>query len=165
MRFSAFARFGHIHFTSKPTEAQRIYEDMVRSLGGEEMVSDGGAGVDTVLHARLYAHAMRIATAKRCVDRVIGNEDPTTAVELLPYHERVWGISPLPDASDDSRRTALAEAIKVEDGCQPGTVHSVLESMLGDDLIAVRKTPFAEYEVTPSNWDELAGGKRRDLSG
>lgn len=158
MRYSCFARYGHLRFTSKPPEAQRIYEGMVRAMGGETMVSDGGAGVDTVLHARLYAHAMRIATGKRCVDRVLGNEDPTTAVELLPYHERVWGVPPLPDDSDDERRSALETAIQVAEGCRPGTVYAVLASMLGDELIAVRKTPLAEFEVTPSNWAEQAGG-------
>lgn len=154
--FSAFARFGHLRFSAKKTEAQIIYERMVAAVGGEEMVADGGYGIDTALHARIYAHAMALATAKRNFDRVLGNENPTTSVELLSYHERDYGLAPLPEDTDDQRRAALEVAQRVAEGCRHDVLHGAMSELLGDDLVAVRLLDATEYTVYPSNWSTPA---------
>jgi hypothetical protein len=152
MKFSAFARFGHFRFSSQPTIAETIYKRMVAAMGGDEMVADNGVGISETLHAELYATAMALATAKRNFDRVAGNANPQTAVELLSYHERMYGFTPTAGASDDSRRAALAVAEQVFEGCRRDVVHTTLRSVLGDDLVDVRYIGEDDYQVSPTNW-------------
>jgi hypothetical protein len=156
MKFSCFARFGHLRFTSQRSEAETIYESMIRAFGGEEMVADGGERVDETIHARFYSHAMRLATAKRNFDRVRGNMNPAKSVELLSYWEQVYGLTPLPTASDDERRAALDVAQQAAQGCRADVVHTAMQELLGSHLIAVRKIDDTEYYVSPYQWDHIS---------
>lgn len=133
MRFSAFAPFGHLRFSSRPTHGQRIYGDMARQLGGGENYSEG---FDSLAMARVYANAMAFARGLYTLERAGNQYRPDRALEILPALERDFGLIPDPGDRLGERRRALAAAMRIARGARRSNVESVLRDVLGEHFIA-----------------------------
>ncbi len=133
MRFSAFAPFGHLRFSARPTHGQCIYGDMVRQLGSGKNYSEE---FDSLAMARVYANAMAFARGLYALDRAGNQYRPDRALELLPALERDFGIIPDPGDRLSERRRALAAAMRIARGARRSNVEAVLRDVLGEHFIA-----------------------------
>ena len=154
MRFSAFARFGHLRFTGKPPVGRVIYDSMRVALGGEENLPDSFEGP---IAGDLFATAMALACAQRTVEMVKAERTPHTSHELIEWHERDYKVPVPSSATMDERRSALRAASLLSQGCSDAALTAALTELLGADLIKVRTLDSTEYVVTPANWDSPAG--------
>ena len=76
MKFSAFAPLGLLAFAAGPSPAKRIYDDMVRGLGGAE--GDLGVMPGTYLDGKCFSRAIRIALARKHLIRAKRQTFPAT---------------------------------------------------------------------------------------
>lgn len=148
MRPSKFAPIGLFRLRRGPPIAQRIYEDMVRSLGGEE----GPLRVTQTSHwgAHCYATAIETARAKRRLEVAKNQAHAKYITHLLPNREAEYGIVPTVDQSMEERRAELARRMLVPEMPTQAAIETALTDLLGDDFIAYRPTPSAEAIITPS---------------
>lgn len=147
-RFSAFSRFSHLRFSSQPTDAQRIYEDMVSNQGSGKNFSDD---FDSVNAGRLYANSMAFARAKLTTERAGNQFRPTKAVEMLPSLEWEFGITPGATQTIRQRQTAVAAAAKIAIGARYENVVDVLTALLGSDFRAYLTIPVVDAVDSTSN--------------
>lgn len=149
MHFSAFAPFGMLRFSSRKPVAQVFFESMRQSIGGDENTRSDFAGP---MIAHLYATSMALARVQRGIDRVNENRIPHRSEEAIELHERDYRIVVPAGATYDERRSALAVAESLSQGCAIDVVESALSALLGDALIAVRTHTSSEVKVSPSSW-------------
>jgi hypothetical protein len=145
MKFSAFSRFGHYRFTSKPPRGETIFRAMRESNGGVF----GAEAFDGPLAGRWFAWAMGIARARSTLERAKNQADPLKVYDLLTTQERHYGLAPLPAESLKQRREALAGRYQVFLGPTRGIVEDALRTALGDDFVAWVTREASEDDVFP----------------
>lgn len=145
MRFSCFATFGMLAFSSKPTHAEGFYKAMVASLGGQFATHEGSRE-----DAKLYADAMAFARARYALEHAGLQIFPSLVQELLPTREQEYGVIPNPTDTLQDRHRALAAAYLLPLGASRTAVEMVLRATLGDDFVAYRPTPKGEALIFPA---------------
>jgi hypothetical protein len=130
MAFSAFHRF-HRRFSGADPIAKRIYLALRDGLGPSfDQTFDGNP-----IQARLYAQAMTLARAARLVERVKNQAIGKRATDLLPALEQLYGLSPLPSATEYERRQRLHIRMLVPRGASTSAIGAILQELVGDDLL------------------------------
>jgi hypothetical protein len=130
MAFSAFHRF-HRRFSGADPIAKRIYLALRDGLGPSfDQTFDGNP-----IQARLYAQAMTLARAARLVERVKNQAIGKRATDLLPALEQLYGLSPLPSATEYERRQRLHIRMLVPRGASTSAIGAILQEIVGDDLL------------------------------
>ncbi|WP_394849715.1 hypothetical protein LZC95_19960 [Pendulispora brunnea] len=130
-RFSCFAPFGMLDFSSRATHTESIYRSMVASLRDGIDQSPGSPD-----EAETYADAMSIARALYTLNRAENSTDPQRATELLPELERDYDVRPGPYDDLHARRTRLAALGRLPRGPTYVNVRAALAELLGDDFRA-----------------------------
>jgi hypothetical protein len=148
MRFSAFASFGALRFSSRKPHGQLIYEQMVADLGDGENYS---LDFDSLAAARLYANAMTFARAKYALERAGSQFRPSRALELLPALEDEYGIVPSPDATISERRSELAVAMRIARGASRVNIEEILTELLGDDFVSYETIDASDAVVNTAD--------------
>ena len=148
-RFSAFTRFGHLRFSSKPPPAKPIYESIVASLGGDgkNFAIVPGSRQD----ATAYAQAMGLARARLTIQRAGNQKFPSKVTDLIAVREEEYGIVPSATATMSQRRAALVAAKLLPLGASQTVVENALRGLLGADFLAFRPTTTAEAVSWPTN--------------
>lgn len=143
-----FSAFNSTHFTSKPSYEERIYAEMVKSLGSGKNYS---IEFDSLVAARLYANAMAFGRCKYAIERLGQQFRPSRALENLPLLEREYGLVPEPKASIAQRRAEVVVAARVARGARRSNVEAILRDMFGDDFLEYVTTPIADAIVSPAD--------------
>jgi hypothetical protein len=152
MKFSAFSRFGHYRFSSKPPRGETIFKAMRASHGGVF----GEDSFEGPLVGRWFAWAMAIARARSALERAQNQADPLKAYELLPALERDYGLAPLRTDTLTQRRAALAARKSLVLGPTRGMVEFHLSAALGDDFVAWVTREASEDEQFPDEpWTDV----------
>lgn len=140
MSYSAFSRFGHSSFSSRELLGRKIYLDLRKSLGSSfDQEFD-----DNPIQAHLFAHAMALARTLYLLKRVRNNAVALKATDLLPVLERIYGLTPAHSASEQERRAALHERMKIMLGGLRAEIQRVIDRELGDGFVAWVRAPFGE---------------------
>lgn len=131
--FSAFSPYGLLAFSSRDTNARKIYDSLMGNAG-EAYAADGAFAADA------YAMAREAAAAQATLDRVANHRNPLKAQELLPELEREYGLAPQPTATLAQRRQALADKQRLLFGAREQAVRDGIEAIVGTDggLVAYR---------------------------
>lgn len=138
MQFSAFARLGGgFRFSSQPPLAQQFYEQLRDSDGGVYQ-ADSFTGP---VAARRFALAMMAARAAYTLERAANQSDPLKLWDMLTTFESMYGLSPSPTDTLQSRRNAVALAMVLSRGPRRGNVEDQLRTALGSDFRAWITTP------------------------
>lgn len=148
-RFSAFAPFGMLAFSSKPSEAEAIHGSIVASLGGDgtNYTIQPGSRAD----ATAYAQAMGLARARLTIQRAGNQKFPSKVTDLIPNREEEYGLVPAATATISQRRAALVAAKLLPLGASQLVVENALRGLLGADFLAFRPTPTSEAVSWPAN--------------
>jgi hypothetical protein len=145
MKFSAFSRFGHYRFTSKPPRGESIFRAMRESHGGVF----GDEAFDGPLAGRWFAIAMAIARARATLERAQNQASPLKVYDILKSQERHHGLAPLSTHTLRQRREAFAARLRVVLGPTRGIVEDSLQTAIGDDFVAWVTRPPSEDDVFP----------------
>lgn len=147
-RFSAFTRFGHLAFSSKPSHAESIYRDQLDRMGGDGL--NYSFAIGTYAEAKLYASSMHYARVRLTCERAQAQRHPAKAVELLPVHEKDWGLVPGPNDTILDRQKMLAAAMLAPKGAGLANINAVLSAILGSALLGVRRIAAGEAQFWPT---------------
>jgi hypothetical protein len=145
-KFSAFTAFSGLRFSSRPSEAELFYRDIVRGLGGNYTEE-----FDSLAMARVYANAMAFARAKMAIKRAGQQFRPSRILEMLPAAEREYGIIPEPGSPVSARRRELAAAMRIARGATQTNVDAVLSDLLIDDFVSYLPVPLADAVVSTAS--------------
>lgn len=154
MRFSAFAPFGPLRFSSKKTHGQAFYEEMVKALGNGKNFSDDFNGLAM---ARVYANAMAFGRCRYTLERAASQFRPDRALELLPTLEREYGLVPAPGSSITERRAELAVAAWVARGARRSNVEAILTELFGAGFVEYVTIAAADAVTAPAASPESVG--------
>jgi hypothetical protein len=148
MKFSAFAKFGHLRFSGKPSYAETIY----RQITGENAL---GALFDfesgTYEEAFAYSEALSLARAQLEVDRAYNQGDPNLTTDLLPALERDYRLVSMPTDTLPSRRSRLAAQMQISAGATDANIAATLTTALGADFVAYRPAKYSEVTAWPAS--------------
>ena len=159
MKFSAFARFGHLRFSGKRPLAQRMYESM---RDGMKEAFDMTKG--TYQEAKTFSMAMGLARARLTVERANNQLDPLKAKEKLPSLERDFGLSPSGNATILERQREVSARKKLLLGSKEGAITAALQTLLGANFVAYRVTKDAERVVYPASPGAVGTWPRKDAT-
>lgn len=145
-RTSAFTRYGHLAFSSKPSHGESIYLHGKSLLGGAYDLTVG-----TEMESKLYADSMGYARARYTVERAQNNAHPATSTELIPVHEKDWGVVPPQTATIAQRRAALTAAWLAPGGALISNLYASLTALLGAAFLGIRVIKPTEALVVPAS--------------
>ena len=140
--FSAFARFGHLAYSSKDPRSKGVYESMLRALGPGYTTTEFD---DNRMTATAYADAIEIANCLLCLERAVSQQYPLKAQEMLSHLERMHGVHPGPRATLPERRAAVAARMAVARGPLYGNVVEVLQNLLGSDFVGYDRIDSSDF--------------------
>ncbi len=148
-RFSAFTRFGHLAFSSKPAQSETIYRSIVAGLGGDgkNFRIQPGSRAD----ATAYAQAMGFARARLTLQRAGNQKYAAQVTEMIPVREQEYGLVPGALDTMSQRRAALAQAKLLPLGNAQVVVDNALRALLGADFLAFRTTTKDELVTWPTS--------------
>jgi hypothetical protein len=144
MRFSVFAKCGHLRLTSKPSDAELLYTSKIAGLGDQFNVTEGSR-----MDALCYAQAMGEARMRRKLDRAVNQQYPSRLVDCLEKREAEFQVVPSPGDTVTQRRATLEARYLLPLGCNKNNVENALTSLLGPDFIAYRTTTTSEAVLSP----------------
>ena len=150
--YSRFAPYGLLRFSSRPSNAELIYNARVTSEGGQ-------AGLSGAHEATVYAETMCIAAADATIELAANQQHPDRASVLLDDLESDWGLPQVYGSTDDWRRDRLALARQIGWGARRSAIVDGLRRILGDDFIAYRTMDTSETSPTP--WTSSPGTFKR----
>lgn len=153
MKFSAFAQFGHLSFTSKPSVHEQFYRAYVANVQGAFDMTKG-----THAEATAFARSKAAARASRTLTRAGNQSDPLKATEILPNLEKDFGVIPGPFQDTPSRRRAVSALEKLPAGGTYLNIRAALQTLLGSDFLAYRLLSGGEvtnYPAAPSGSTEV----------
>lgn len=142
---SAFTRYGHQAFSSKPAHGESIYKHGAALLGGSYDLTVG-----TERESKLYADSMGYARARYTVERAKNNAHPAKSTELIPVHEKDWGVVPPQNATVAQRRSALAAAWLAPGGALLSNLYRSLTALLGSAFLGIRAVLPGEVVLSPA---------------
>jgi hypothetical protein len=146
--FSAFTKFGNgFTFSSTPSHGERIYRNMISSIGVQSLSTEEG----TRMRAWCYAGAMMAARVRYTLEHAGYQLDPLKVTEMLPLREAEYGIVPGPHDSIDDRRAVLAARILAQKGGDFNNIKNALLALLGDSFVQYIPTAYADAVVYPAN--------------
>lgn len=148
MKFSAFAPFGLLALAAGPSPAKRIYDDMIRGLGGVD--GDLGPAPGTYLEGKAFATSIRVALARKHLQKARAQTFPSSIDVLIENREYEYGATPALDATIVERRAELARRMVVPPEASHVRLEEELTELLGDDFITLRRTPASEAVVNPA---------------
>lgn len=159
MRFSGFSRFGLLSFSSDPSRAEKIYQQLRANVGN---VYAQGSGY--YHDAKFYAWALALGACWAALDRVGVQWSPEKALDLLPVLEREHDLAVGARASMATRRAALATRMLLPAGAALHNVEAGLAALLGGDFIGLELDPAPVNDPVdpaaansgnwPERWDE-----------
>jgi hypothetical protein len=136
--FSCFAPFGMFEFSSEPSKAERIY-DQIRASVGEVYTQGTGYYHD----AKHVAWSLALGAAWAELERLGVQFDPGKALDLLPVLEREHDLPVGARATLPARRTALTSRMLLPAGAALHNVEAGLSALLGADFVGL------ELEASP----------------
>lgn len=146
MRLSAFTPTGILRLTSEPSPAQSIYNSLANQYRDSGISIEKGSRVDCTI----FAEAMGMARAQRCLEKAWNQILPTKVTDLLDQREAEYGVVPSPTQNTDQRRGVLASRKLLPGGASRNNVENALAALLGSDFIHYRPTKNAEVVNTPA---------------
>lgn len=155
MRFSGFSRFGLLSFSSNPSRAEKIYQQLRANVG---TVYTQGSGY--YHDAKLYAWALALGACWAALDRVGVQWSPEKALDMLPVLEREHDLAVGARASLATRRAALATRMLLPAGAALHHVEAGLTALLGSDFIGLELDPAPTSDpadpatYNSGNWPE-----------
>lgn len=146
--FSAFTKFGNgFTFSSTPSHGERIYRNMISSIGVQSLSTEEG----TRMRAWCYAGAMMAARVRYTLEHAGYQLDPLKVTEMLPLREEEYGIVPGLHDSIDDRRAVLAARILAQKGGDFNNIKNALIALLGDSFVQYIPTAYADAVLFPAN--------------
>lgn len=146
--FSAFTPFGAgFAFSGAPSHGERIYRNMISSIGVDSLSTDEG----TRMRGFCYASAMHAARVRYTLEHAGYQLDPLKITEMLPLREAEYGLVPGPYDSIDTRRATLAARILAQKGGDYNNIKNSLIALLGDDFAGYVPTAFVDAWIYPPN--------------
>lgn len=142
---SAFTQLGHLVLSSDPSDAENIYDSIVKSYGGQVNVDEG-----SYFEAEAYATAMGVAAARSALRNAWNQKKAATVYEHIVDQEQAYGIVPSRFDTLEERRAVLGARKKVPAGASRAAVETALQALLGDDFIAYRTTKPLEIVNSPA---------------
>jgi len=144
--YSAFTRYGHLRFSSKPSHGERFYRAIYNALGGNYSTDIGSRA-----EAAIYARAMRLARAKGTLQKAGNQNDPRRVTEMLPAKEAEYGIVPGLRDNVFDREAALMLKRKLPLGARYTAVTAALSGAIGTDFLYYRVTKRSEITTFPAS--------------
>lgn len=148
--FSAFAPFGQLRYSSRPSVCEIVYDSM---RDGQ----DGAYGPrDVHQEARIYAAARCIAASASELERA-GNEGRAGKTqEFFPDLERDHGLTPSYDQTEAARRSSLELQGRVLRGSRKESLDDALTTLLGTDFVEALPgsafvSPPTQYPASPGD--------------
>lgn len=161
--YSAFAPYGMMAYSSKPTHAESLYRSMVKGVGNEPGSDEAKGTLSTAegsrMEAKIYADAMALARARYVLEHAGAQVFPEQLVEMLDVREKEYGVTPGPRETVDERRDAVAAAFLLPRGAAKTEVENALLTLLGDRFVAYRPTPTSEA----AQWPTALGDQPQNL--
>lgn len=148
-KFSIFAPFGHLKFSSAKPLGQQLFEAGKAGFGGVAFKIERGSRV----FAWLYAWAMSLATLRMRVERAGRQWDPRRVYEHIDDYERDHGVVPRPGQTVAERRNELVWRRKLLPRPTRANVENELRERIGDAFLAF--LPTAKSDVV--NWPPSLG--------
>lgn len=121
-----------LRFGGGKSNIQTIYESINASLGEAYDTSD-----ESNVTAETMAEARAIAAVWSANARLANQWDPNRVTDMLRRVERVFGITPLPTDSDNTRRARLATKFRALGGPLYVVLPDLCKSILGDAFVSV----------------------------
>jgi hypothetical protein len=131
-KFSSFQPFGHLRFSSKRPHGETIYNDKLRNCGADENFQG------PVYRGKLFCDAMLSAGIRYFLERIGAQFDPRQADQLLPVHEREYGLVPNASATMSQRREDLFRYRRLKPDARASSVGQTLFDLLGDKFANYR---------------------------
>ena len=152
MKLSAFTPTGLLRLTSKPSPAESIYNSLANQY------RDSGISIEPLSRAdcTMYAQAMGMARAQRCLEKGWNQILPSRVSDLLDQREAEYGVVPGPFDTTDQRRSVLASRKLLPLGAAKNNIENALSALLGADFICYRPTKNAEVVKIPGGSDDPA---------
>lgn len=146
MKYSAFAKYGHLRFSSRPSHGEVIYRQLLNALGGQYSTEIGSRA-----EAWAYATAMRLATVRYTKERGANQTDPRLVVEMLPVREVEYGLVPGSRATIQDRQAELTRKTLLPQGARETAVSAALAAAIGTNFLFYRVTKPSELVSFPAS--------------
>lgn len=146
MQLSAFTPLGFLQLKAGPSEAEKIYNALIGSLGGNYDVSKGSR-----MDGWCYALAMQLAEARLTLQHAGLQIYPPCVTEMMADREAEYGIVPGPNDTIETRRMVLAARELLPRGARREAVIDALQTLLGAAFVWYRTTKPAEIDIWPAN--------------
>lgn len=156
MKFSAFAKFGHLRFSGKPTHGETFYKQIKNAFGGQYATTIG-----TRSEAWMFATAMALARVRYAKERAANQSSPQRVIEMLPVREMEYGLIPGRYDTIIDRQRALAAKMLLPEGARYTAVTAALQAAIGSDFLYYRTTKAGEIVAFPADPGEMSGGRRK----
>ncbi len=164
MELSCFTPLGFLELSDDTSYAEQIYDSLISSLGGNYATEEGSRA-----EAWCYATALQIAQARLTLEHAGLQKSPLCVDEMMADREAEWQIVPGPSDTLWDRRRALAARMLLPTGASRGALQAALETLLGDDFVALRYVTPAENAWWPTTLGDrhmslpVAGVERKRL--
>ncbi len=146
MQLSAFTPLGFLQLKAGPSEAEKIYNALIGSLGGNYDVSKGSR-----MDGWCYALAMQLAEARLTLQHAGLQISPPCVTEMMADREAEYGIVPGPNDTLETRRMVLAARELLPRGARREAVVDALQTLLGASFVWYRTTRPDEIATWPLN--------------
>lgn len=145
-KFSLFTPLGLLKLGAKQSPAELFYDQQRAAIGEQFDTTEG-----THVEASMYARAMAFGRTAFALERAADQAYPATITELIPTREAEYGVVPGPLDSIADRRATLAAARLLPRGATITAIEDAFATLLGDDFLGVRATPWPEAVNYPTN--------------
>ena len=144
--FGLYAPFGLLTCGTQETDVGPIYNTMIDAQKGAFAMT-GSSHVEASALARAFA----IASCRALLRNANAQRHPSKAAELLPVHERRYGVIPTPSQSDEDRRAVVTARKIISGGPKRSSLQAALRALLGTDFIALRTVKQSEATTLPAS--------------
>lgn len=149
MRFSRFAPFGALKFSSETPLPRRIYDALWSNLTGAGKADNFARAGYT--DAKVYATARALACWLTAARRLDAQIRPETVLELLAACEDAHGLVVPVRATLAERRLALAAQMRLGLGGSYSSLRQALQDLLGDLFVELRQLPEPSRVNVPAD--------------
>lgn len=149
MPFGFFNGFGLTSFTSAPSSAEVMYNNMRSSQGGENGIYRNNGYADT----EVACTALQLASVYEDSQRALEQLNPDFVTILLKHMEAQAGISPDTSMSEANRRNLLKASVSKIPLLQNALVLSYLQQYVSTGIVSVsfpKLTGFSNFPPTNS---------------
>lgn len=146
-RYSAFTPYGMFRFSAEPSTAEKIYQSMRESQGGD----DGPFREFGYQGAKLYAQSMGLARVNEYYQRIRDQHNSSKTTFLLSEMEEQYGITPDTSRTEAARRAKLSSRKKAGRALE-ANVRAGLAELLGSDFIDIYTSNHPDFTDLVNNF-------------